>query len=183
MTRWEDQVCLWNTKIYCHSTGVCLPTVRYSGPIQHYIMLIRNDKNEVLYKLIIKVTVAYVPDSKKDGFCSRHHNADTTEMYKNQIYKIVLYEFLVLLGVTGKSHYLFANVQWLLSESSPSKFSIKNLLFLSEELPKSMPPRPSLTVAAGAVVVPRVKPKAFCPSPADNPATVVRFLHVFRYQL
>lgn len=38
-------------------------------------------------------------------------------------------------------------------------------LFLSEELLKSMPPRPSLAVVEGAAVVPRVKPKAFCPSP------------------
>lgn len=44
-----------------------------------------------------------------------------------------------------------------------------NLLFLSEELLKSMPPRPSFAVVEGVAVVPRVKLKAFCPSPTRNP--------------
>lgn len=38
-------------------------------------------------------------------------------------------------------------------------------LFLSDELLKSMPPRPSLPAVEVAAVVPRVRPKAFCPRP------------------
>lgn len=40
-------------------------------------------------------------------------------------------------------------------------------LFLSDELLKSIPPRPSLPAAEVAAVVPRVRPKALCPSPDD----------------
>lgn len=43
---------------------------------------------------------------------------------------------------------------------------------MSEELLKSMPPRPSLAVVEGAAVVPRVKLKAFCPSPTRNPKRI-----------
>lgn len=38
-------------------------------------------------------------------------------------------------------------------------------LFLSDELLKSIPPRPSLPAAEVAAAVPRDRPKAFCPSP------------------
>jgi len=38
-----------------------------------------------------------------------------------------------------------------------------------------MPPRPSLAVVEGAAVVPRVKLKAFCPSPKRNPDRISAF--------
>lgn len=40
-------------------------------------------------------------------------------------------------------------------------------LFLSDELVKSIPPRPSLPTAEVGTVVPKAKPKAFCPRPDD----------------